>query len=345
VTAALTAVTSRGLLAEGVRRLAEAGLPTARQDAEWLLAAVLGRERFALYLEPDRAVVEAVGGRFRALVARRADHEPLQHLLGYEDFRGLRLRVTPDVLIPRPETEGLVEWALELLNAMSADGGRAGAISRPPLMVERQSNGLTPEEGTAGAISRPPLMVNGQSIGLAPPLMLADIGTGSGAIACALAAACPDARVVATDISPAALAVAEGNVRALGLGGHVRVIAGDLLEPLAAEPAALDMIVANAPYLPSGILPSLPREVFAFEPRQALDGGPDGMEVIRRLLTTAPAALRPGGRLVLEIGEEQVAPLAAVMTAAGFVDVAARDDLRGVPRYLAGRLLPGSAAV
>lgn len=299
MTTALTAVTSRGLLAEGARRLAEAGLPTARQDAEWLLAAVLGRERFALYLEPDRAVVEAAGGRFRALVARRADHEPLQHLLGYEDFRGLRLRVTPDVLIPRPETEGLVEWALELLNASSSNGS---------------------------------------------PL-LADIGTGSGAIACALAAACPDARVVATDISPAALAVAEGNVRALGLGGRVRVIAGDLLRPLAAEPAALNMIVANAPYLPSGILPSLPREVFAFEPRQALDGGPDGMEVIRRLLTAAPAALRPGGRLVLEIGEEQAAPLAAVMTAAGFVDVAAREDLRGVSRYLAGRLLPGSAAV
>ena len=310
MTTALTAVTSRGLLAEGARRLAEAGLPTARQDAEWLLAAVLGRERFALYLESERVVDEAAGGRFRALVARRARHEPLQHLLGYEDFRGLRLRVTPDVLIPRPETEGLVEWALELLkndHPMSADWGRAGAISGPPLM--------------------------------------ADIGTGSGAIACALAAACPDARVVATDISPAALAVAEGNIRALGLGGRVRVLAGDLLEPLAAEPAALDMIVANAPYLPSGILPSLPREVFAFEPRQALDGGPDGMEVIRRLLTAAPAALRPGGRLVLEIGEEQASPLAAVMTAAGFVDVAARNDLRGVSRYLAGRLFPGSAVV
>ena len=299
MTTALTAVTSRGLLAEGARRLAEVGLPTARQDAEWLLAAVLGRERFALYLESERVLDEAAGGRFRALVARRAHHEPVQHLLGYEDFRGLRLRVTPDVLIPRPETEGLVEWALELLNASSPDG-------HP---------------------------------------MLADIGTGSGAIACALAAARPDARVVATDISPAALAVAEGNVRALGLGGRVRVLAGDLLEPLAAEPAALDMIVANAPYLPSGILPSLPREVFAFEPRQALDGGPDGMELIRRLLTAAPAALRPGGRLLLEIGEEQAAPLAARMTAAGFVDVAVRDDLRGVSRYLAGRLPPGSAVV
>ena len=318
MTTALTAATARGLLAEGARRLAEAGLPTARQDAEWLLADVLGRERFALYGEPEQAVVEAAGHRFRALVARRADHEPLQHLLGYEDFRGLRLRVTPDVLIPRPETEGLVEWALELLSAPSADGGRAGAISRPPLMV------------------------NGQSIGPASPL-IADIGTGSGAIACALAAARPDARVLATDTSPAALAVAEGNVRALGLADRVRVVAGDLLEPLAGEPGRLDMIVANAPYLPRGILPSLPREVFAFEPRQALDGGPDGMDVIRRLLTAAPAALRPGGRLVLEIGEDQAGPLAALMAARGFVDVASRDDLRDVPRYLAGRLPAGSA--
>jgi release factor glutamine methyltransferase len=356
VTTALTPATARGLVAEGVRRLAEAGLPTARQDAEWLLAAVLGRERFALYLEPKEAVVEAAGHRFRALVARRADHEPLQHLLGYEDFRGLRLRVTPDVLIPRPETEGLVEWALELLNeddAMSADWGRAGAISRPPLMVERQSNGLTPEEGTAGAISRPPLMEKRQSNGLAPeegtagaisrPPLIMDIGTGSGAIACALAAARPDARVLATDTSPAALAVAEGNARALGLADRVRVVAGDLLEPLAGALGTVDMIVANAPYLPTGILPSLPREVFAFEPRQALDGGPDGMDVIRRLLTAAPAALRPGGRLVLEIGEDQAGPLAALMAAGGFVDVASRDDLRGVRRYLAGRVPAGSA--
>jgi release factor glutamine methyltransferase len=297
VTIALTAATSRGLLAEGARRLAEAELPTARQDAEWLLAAVLGLERFGLYLEPERAVVEAAGHRFRALIARRADHEPLQHLLGYEDFRGLRLRVTPDVLIPRPETEGLVEWALELLDALSADG----------------------------------------------PSLVADIGTGSGAIACALAAARPDARVLATDVSPAALAIAEGNVRALGFGSRVRVIAGDLLEPLAGEHAAVDMIVANAPYLPSGILPALPREVFAFEPHQALDGGPDGMDVHRRLLIAAPAALRPGGRLVLEIGEDQSGPLAALMVVAGFVDVVSRDDLRGVPRYLAGRMPSGSA--
>ena len=291
MTTALIAATPRALLAEGARRLTEAGLPTARQDAEWLLAAVLGVERLALYLEPERALAEADGGRYRALVARRAGHEPLQHLLGYEDFHGLRLRVTPDVLIPRPETEGLVAWALELLAGMPAD--------KSPL--------------------------------------LADIGTGSGAIACALATARPDARVLATELSPAALAVAEGNVRALGLADRVRLLAGDLLEPLAAEPGRLAMIVANAPYLPSGILPSLPREVVAFEPRQALDGGPDGLAVIRRVLSAAPAALRPGGWLVLEIGEDQAATVAGLMDAQGFVDVAAREDLRGVTRYVAGR--------
>jgi release factor glutamine methyltransferase len=185
-------------------------------------------------------------------------------------------------------------------------------------------------------------MVNGQSIGPASPLV-ADIGTGSGAIACALATERPDARVLATELSPAALAVAEDNVRALGLADRVRLRAGDLLDPLAAERGRLDMIVANAPYLPSGILPSLPREVFAFEPRQALDGGPDGMDVIRRLLTAAPAALRPGGWLLLEIGEEQAGPLAALMTAQGFVAIASRDDLRGVERYLAGRRLAAPA--
>jgi release factor glutamine methyltransferase len=292
VTTALTAATPRALLAEGARRLTEAGLPTARQDAEWLLAAVLGVERLALYLEPERGLAEAEGGCYRALVARRAGHEPLQHLLGYEDFRGLRLRVTPDVLIPRPETEGLVAWALELLNGLSAD--------KSPL--------------------------------------LADIGTGSGAIACALATERPDARVLATELSPAALTVAEGNVRALGLADRVRLLAGDLLAPLAAEPGRLAMIVANAPYLPSAILPSLPREVFDFEPRQALDGGADGLAVIRRLLAAAPAALRPGGWLVLEIGEDQAATVAGLMDAQCFVDVTTREDLRGVTRYVAGRL-------
>src|SRR4029450_8847246 len=162
----------RAALADASARLGRAGLPPARQDAEWLLASRLGIERFALYLEPDRTLPPDVAERVHALIERRAGHEPLQHLLGFEDFRGLRLRVTPDVLIPRPETDGLVEWALELFDVMSADwggaGGRmSGASSVPALMVERHSPRRADEKGMAGAISGPPLM--------------ADIGAGSGA--------------------------------------------------------------------------------------------------------------------------------------------------------------------
>jgi release factor glutamine methyltransferase len=305
VTAA--ALTARALLAEAVARLEAAGLPTARPDAEWLLGAVLGGERFAAYLEPARAVTPGAAERFRGLVGRRAGHEPLQHLLGFEDFRGLRLRVTPAVLVPRPETEGLVAWALELLDGLSEDGGRAGAISGRPLMV------------------------------------VADIGTGSGAIACALASARPDARVIATDLSRDALAVAAANVRALGLEGSVELLAGDLLAPQAGRPR-LDMIVANLPYIPTAVIATLPREVREFEPRAALDGGPDGLRALRRLVEAAPTALRVGGWIALEVGEEQAGALASLMGAEGFTDIAARHDFRGVERYVAGRLGRGAGA-
>ncbi len=316
------APTVRALLGDAIARLGRAGLPTARQDAEWLLATQLGVERFSLYLEPERTLPPDAVERLHALLERRAGHEPLQHLLGFEDFRGLRLRVTPDVLIPRPETEGLVEWALELFDAMSADWGRAGAMSGPPLMVERQSTRRADEKGMAGAMSGPPLM--------------ADIGAGSGAIACALAAARPAVQVFAVEASPAALVVAAKNVYALGLVGRVRLMRGDLVTPLAAQAGRLAMIVANLPYLASAVIPTLPREVRDFEPRAALDGGPDGLGLLRRLVTAAPAVLRPGGRLVLEIGEEQAGALASLMAAEGFTGIASRVDLRGIERYIAG---------
>jgi release factor glutamine methyltransferase len=306
VTTTVATPTVRALLAEGIACLGATALPTARQDAEWLLASLLGMERFALYLEPAQAVAPALADRFRALVERRARHEPLQHLLAFEDFRGLRLRVTPAALIPRPETEGLVEWALEL-------------FGEPQPKARRADMEVGPDRSEGG-----------------PPLM-ADVGTGSGAIACALALAWPAVQVFALDTSREALAVAAENVRALGLDDRVHLVAGDLLEPLAARPGCLDMIVANLPYLASAVIPTLPREVRDFEPRAALDGGPDGLHALRRLVTTAPAALRPGGWMVLEIGEDQAGALASLMAAEGFVDIAARRDLRGAERYVAGR--------
>jgi release factor glutamine methyltransferase len=284
------------LLQEGAARLGEAGLDCARQDAERLLAAALGTDRLALYVEPRRAVDDEAAAAYRELLARRAGHEPIQYILGWEEFRGLRLTVTPDVLIPRPETEGLVERALELL----AD--RPGAA-------------------------------------------VADVGTGSGAIACALAESRPDLEVLAVDQSLGALAVASDNVRALGLGSRVRLLAGDLFGPLSSLRGSLDMVVANPPYLLGGSLAALPSEVARFEPPMALDGGPDGMRVLRRLIAESPAFLRPGGWLVLEIGEEQAGALASLMAAEGFSGIGARRDLRGVERYLEGRWADGRAAL
>lgn len=279
------------LLARGAAALEAAGIQPARAEAEWLLAGLLGVDRFALYLDPARRLATPTVTRYLDQIERRAAHEPLQYLLGWEEFHGLRLAVSPDVLVPRPETEGLVTWALEVL-------------------AER------------------------------PEPVVADLGTGSGAIACAIAHAAPRAEVLAVELSAGALAVATRNVRALGLASRVRLLAGDLFAPLASIPASLDLVVANPPYLPSAVIASLPPEVSRHEPRAALDGGPDGLAVIRRIVTGAPALLRPSGMLLMEIGEEQAGPVASLMAAEGFSGIRARRDLNGVERYIGGRWAP-----
>jgi release factor glutamine methyltransferase len=284
------------LLEHGAAALERAGIETGRREAEWLLAALLGVERFALYLEPARRLSAAQVARFQELLARRAAREPLQYLLGWEDFHGLRLAVSPAVLVPRPETEGLVEWAVQVL------AGRAAPA-------------------------------------------VADLGTGSGAIACALARAIPDAEVLAVELAAGALAVASWNVRELGLAGRVRLLAGDLFAPLGSLSGSLDLVVANPPYLPSAVIPSLPPEVSRHEPRAALDGGPDGLAVLRRIVAGAPAVLRPGGWLLLEIGEDQAGPLASLMAAEGFSGIRARRDLAGVERYIGGRWAPAGTTL
>lgn len=279
------------LLARGTAALEAAGIQPARAEAEWLLAGLLGVDRVALYLDPARHLATPIVTRYLELIERRAAHEPLQHLLGWEEFHGLRLAVSSDVLVPRPETEGLVTWALEVL-----------ADRREPVVL--------------------------------------DLGTGSGAIACAIARAVPQAEVLAVELSGGALAVASRNVRALGLTDRVRLLAGDLFAPLGSIAGSLDLVVANPPYLPSAVIPSLPPEVSRHEPRVALDGGPDGLAVIRRIVAGAPAVLRPGGMLLMEIGEEQAGPVASLMAAEGFSGIRARRDLNGVERYIGGRWAP-----
>jgi release factor glutamine methyltransferase len=281
--------TFRDQLAAATTALEAAGVASPRVDAEWLLAGLLGVGRVAVRLDPAGAVPELLAERYGDAVRRRARREPLQRILGWEEFRGLRVLLTDAVLVPRPETEALVEWALALLPAR---GGRR--------------------------------------------LRAVDLGTGSGCIACALAAERPDLDVVAIDVSPAAAAVAQENANALGLAARIRVVAADLLDGV--RDLGADLIVSNPPYLPTGLVPELPPEVRTHEPIVALDGGADGLALIRRIAASAHGALRASGVLVVETaGGPQATAAAALLRTADFAQVAVRADLAGVDRFVAGR--------
>jgi release factor glutamine methyltransferase len=209
-------------------------------------------------------------------------------VLGTAPFRHVTLRVGPDALVPRPETELLAEWALELLPSA-----------------------------------------------VATPLVI-DVGTGTGCIACAIAWERPRAKVIALETSPRAVALARDNIAALGLSGSVTVEVSDLFSALAAVRA--DLIVSNPPYLPTDLIATLSPEVSRHDPRVAMDGGRDGLAVIRRIVAQAPAWLVPGGALVLETGgDAQVRDVVGLMETAGFEAVATRRDLAGVERFVAGR--------
>jgi release factor glutamine methyltransferase len=248
---------------------------TPRLDAELLLAHVLGWDRARVLAEARLALTEAQSATFCDLIARRAALEPVAYLIGHKEFFGIDLIVDRRALMPRPETELLVELALGFARRKTKD-----------------ERGRTNEERRIN-LGRPALVV-GRS-----PFVIADIGTGSGAIAVALALHLPMAQVVAIDISPDALALARQNVERHGLGGRVRLLQGDLLDALD-EP--VDLIVSNPPYT---ILAEIDEGVRRHEPHLALDGGPDGLDVYRRLLRQAPASLHPGGVVLLEIGATQ----------------------------------------
>jgi release factor glutamine methyltransferase len=265
-----------GLLREAEQRLRDAGIATARQDAELLLARVLGTRRVTLQIEPDRAIPPVALAGFEGLLARRAGHEPLQYLLGVEEFMGLRIAVGHGVFIPRPETELLVERALAAL----------------------------PD---------------------APGVAL-DLCAGSGVVACTLAARRRDLTVWAVELAPLAARFARANVDDLGLAGRVHVLEGDLFLSLAGLDLAgrADVVVANPPYLARPTLAALPAEVHDWEPALALDGGPDGLAVVSRILDGAPGFARPGGRVLLEIGHDQAERLRARL---------AGDPRYGPPRF------------
>jgi release factor glutamine methyltransferase len=242
------------VLLQAGTRLAARGCDTPRLDAEVLLAYVAGQDRAWLYAHPEHILSSSQLSAYHSLIERRARREPVAYLTGSKECYGLEFLVTPDVLIPRPETERLIEIALEWLATSPAEG------------------------------------------------LIVDVGTGSGAIAVTLAANVAHAQVVATDTSPAALSVTRHNAARHGVAARVHCIQADLLAPL---PEKLALIVSNPPYLTPAELEAAAPEVARYEPRHALDGGPDGLAVLERLLAMALCRLCPGGALLVEIGAGQ----------------------------------------
>jgi release factor glutamine methyltransferase len=302
-----------GLLAAGTDRLRVAGSPSARLDAELLLADALGSDRTGLLAHPDGLAGDGPAARFAAALDRRAAGEPVAYIRGMKEFHGLALAVDSRALVPRPETELLVDLALgELADVL-------GRAPRPP--------------GTQ-------------------PVSVADVGTGSGAIAVAIAAGlrrrgmAGEVEIVASDLSADAAALARENAVAHGVADRVGVAVADLLPPagetagLLRVPQRFDLVCANLPYIRTRDLDGLPAPV-RFEPPGALDGGPDGLDVIRRLLALLPGRLGDGGLALLEIGSDQADAMgdatAAVLPGWGCEVVA---DLAGLPRI--ARVVPAA---
>ena len=349
-------------------KFAAIGIPSARLDAELLLAHCLGKPRVALYTAYEQPLTDDELARYRGLIQRRLGGEPIAYLVGEREFYSLSLRVTKDVLIPRPETEGLVETVLRRLGQRDRPGDRAelrvqyesppeaqpdagGAaehaapvagveLSYEPI-AETQEAAEAEAEAAPAAGATP--FVRGvkktaeAGEGDAGGTLIVDVGTGSGAVALALKHTRPRARVIAIDLSEAALAVARGNAERLGL--EVEFLHGDLLTPLPAD-LRCDAIAANLPYIPTDEISKLMPEVRC-EPRGALNGGQDGLALIRLLIKQAPSHLRPGAALSLEVGDGQASAVATLLRAGGFGDVAIENDLAGLPRIVSGRIAAG----
>jgi release factor glutamine methyltransferase len=263
--------------------LAVKGVENARREAEWLLCAATGLDRVGLYLNFERPLNDVELSAYRAMVARRGRREPLQHILGSQEFCGLDFEVTSSVLIPRYDTETLVDEA----------------IARKP---------------------------HARSV--------LDIGTGSGCIAVALARRLPDASVTATDISGDALEVARRN--AVRHSAAIEFLQGALLEPVAGR--GFDLIVSNPPYIPRNDIDVLEPEVRDFDPRGALDGGQDGLDIYRALIPAALSHLTPGGWLLVEVGAGQATDVKELFRSiADYEEACIARDPGGIERVVAAQ--------
>lgn len=277
----------RTILQQAARDLHLSGSPSPRLDAELLLMHGLKIDRLRLWTDPDHELTEEEAARFAEQVERRKRGEPIAYIIGHKEFWSLSFEVGREVLIPRPETECLIEELLRFYR--------------------------TPGEG----------------------LRILDIGTGSGAIAVALARELPAARVVATDISAGALSVARKNALAHGVAGRIDFFQGDLFDAVS---GTFDLICSNPPYIPDLEYRLLPAGIRDFEPRGALIAGPDGMDFYRRIIREGANRLKTGGRLFLEIGDGQGERVAALLREEpGYDALSLRDDYGGVARVASAR--------
>ncbi len=281
-------------LRRAAARLREAGRGTPKLDAEVLLMKSLGWSREDLYRNPEGALQDVQAQRFEEFVSRRVRAEPVAYVTGSQEFWSLDFRVTPDVLIPRPETEHLVEAVLEFL------ASRRGLCR------------------------------------------ILEIGTGSGAVAVSVAKECARAEVWATDVSAPALEVARENAARHGLGDRIRWRRGDLFAPVQGLSGWFDVLVSNPPYVPSGEIAELQRDVRDWEPALALDGGGDGMDFCRRLVRGGVRHLRAGGMLAVEVGAEQGPGVSGLFQAQEKLHrVGVRRDYAGLPRVVTAERMPG----
>jgi len=286
-------VNIREALRHGSRKLsAEGGSEEASLEAELLLAHALNTDRTHLYQRLREELPDDAANTFEALLRRRLGHEPTAYILGRKEFYGLDFDVTPAAIIPRPETETLVELVLQFVGTREA-------------RHETQ---------------------------------VVDVGVGCGAIAVALAANLPQAEIIATDVSTEALALARRNADRHGVAGRIRFLEGDLLSALGGLDAPFDVIAANLPYVRTGDFEAAPPEIRQHEPRVGLDGGPDGLRIIDRLLRQAPARLEGGAALFVEIGEEQGEAARTLATeVCPQARIEGRRDLSGLDRGLVVR--------
>lgn len=289
------------MLNTAVERLASAQVPSPGMNAELLIMFTLGCDRAYLYAHPERELTPDEMQRYDEALAKRARGTPAQYITGHQEFWGLDLVVSPAVLIPRPETEHLVEAVLELF--------RSG--------VQKQE-----QDQRSRTASAPHKQVQ-----------IVDVGTGSGAIALALAKELAGARVLAIDISQEALEVARDNAARHDLASRIEFRQGDLLAGF--PPASVDFVVSNPPYVGESEEDSVQMEVRKFEPRSAVFAGPTGLEVIARLIPQANAALVPGAWLLLEISGTIADGVRALL--AGWDEVAIRNDLQGISRVALAR--------